>query len=141
MATPDLLDDYTKASFPYETTFSCGQKVRLYAAFGDRVVGASYRTYELDGETVEYLSQALDWDGQGRFGRPGTSYPSMDLAPPPAKMADSIARFEAEIAEAQARLDANPDAPEVWRSADERIVRQLSDKIESLVGKITALAA
>jgi hypothetical protein len=137
MSDIQLLDDYTKATFPCEVTFGNGQKVRLYAAFGDRVVGVSYYSWERDGEVIETLGQVLDWDSQGRFGQSGASYPEMDLVPPPAKLAEGIARFEAEIAKAQARLDANPNAPEAWRSVDQRLVREMHDRIENL----TALRA
>jgi len=136
MATqPDLLDDYTKASFPYETTFGDDhQKVRLYAAFGDRVVGVSYYTYERDGEVSESLGQVLDWSGQGKFGSSTDSYPQMDLAPPPAKVAERVADLQKIVAEIQARLDSNPDAPTEWRNLDERRVAGLGRVIARLTG-------
>lgn len=133
MTNPELLDDYTKATFPYEVKWDDdGGLVRLYAAFGDRVVGASYWVTERNGERVESLRQALDWNGQGKFGTPDVSYPSMDLPPPPAKVGEHIARIELEIAEAEARLAANPDAPEAWRSVDERTVSKLRTSIDRL---------
>jgi hypothetical protein len=143
MATqPDLLDDYTKATFPFETTFGDDhQKVRLYAAFGERVVGASYYTYEHDGEVTESLGQVLDWNGQGKFGSPGTSYPSMDLAPPPAKMAERVAELQQIVAEVQARLDSNPDAPTEWRSVDEKRITDLERVIARLTGGVATLEA
>lgn len=136
MADTELLDDYTEATFPYEVKWDgSGGKVRLYAAFGNRVVGVSYYTYEHDGETVESLGQVLNWDGQGKFGPDGTSYPTMDLPPPPAKLAETVAQWQAVIAETQARLDANPHAPDEWRNADERRVKSLRDKIAELTGE------
>ncbi len=134
----ELLDDYTKAAFPLEVAWPPNTlKVRLFAAFGDRVVGASYGTYERDGETVEWLSQVLDWDGQGKYGTSGATYPDMDLPPPPARQAETIAVWEQEIAAAEARLSSAPDAPQEWRAIDERRITDLREKIARLTGGVS----
>jgi len=131
----ELLDDYTKATFPMELTWSGCGKVRLLAAFQNRVVGVSYGTFERDGETVEYLSQVLDWDGQGKFGTGDNSYPDMDLPPPPAKQAECIAAWEEEIAQCEGRLKGMPDAPQEWRRIDESRIAHLRAKITELIGR------
>lgn len=124
----ELLDDYTKATFPLELPWGDHGKVRLLAAFENGVIGASYGTYERDGVTRETISQAIIWDGQGLFAE--GQYEGMNLPPPPAKVAEKIAALEDEMASAQGRLDGMPDAPAEWRGVDERriaaIIRQLS---------------
>ena len=129
--TDHLLDDYTKATFPLELKWGGCGKVRLLAAFDDKVVGVSYWTYENpDGTVTETLSQVLDWDGQGRFA--GGAHPSMDLPPPPALVAGRVAEMRDEIAAIQKRLDAYPDAPPEWRSKDEANIRHLERRIAEL---------
>lgn len=131
----ELLDDYTKATFPLELEWGGAGKVRLLAAFGDKVVGASYWSQENpDGTVTETLSQVLDWDGRGMFAE--GAHPSMDLPPPPAIVGDRIAELRDKIASIRERLDAHPDAPTEWRSRDEEEVRFLERKIAELEGKV-----
>lgn len=128
----ELLDDYTKATFPLELPWNGSGKVRLLAAFDGKVVGVSYGTYERDGETIEYLNQVLDWNGQGQFA--DNQYPEMNLPPPPAHTASVIAEYEDEIANLRERLDANPTAPKEWRSYDEANIQSLERAIAKLTG-------
>lgn len=128
-----MLDDYTKAEFPYEIPNWNGYgMVRLYGAFDNgRVVGASYWISENeDGSQTEYLSQVLDWDGQGIFSR--GQFDSMNLPPPPAKAAGRVKEISAQIAELEDRLSANPDAPVEWRSVDEAKIKSLREELSRL---------
>lgn len=130
-----MLDDYTKAEFPLDLEWkNGGRKVRLYGAMGKRVFGVSFRTYEVDGETFEELSQSLDWDGQGIFGSDPVQYSSMHLPPPPAKVAARVAELQDQIASAQGRLDGMPDAPQEWRTIDEKAIERAKAQIASLQG-------
>lgn len=126
-----LLDDYTKADFPLEVNWRGSGHVRLYAAFGDKVIGASY--YPATDDCGESLAQVLNWDGQGVFAN--GQYPEMNLPPPPANVAERINKLKNEIASAQSRLDANPDAPQEWRSIDERTIKRCEDEIARLTGR------
>lgn len=126
----ELLDDYTKATFPLEVQWNDYVAVRLLAAFDNQVVGVSYYSFERDGEQVEYLRQALVWSGAGIFA--DGQYPEMNLPPPPAKCKDRVAEIEKLIVETQARLDQHPDAPAEWREADERRLRQWRAQLEKL---------
>jgi len=125
-----MLDDYTKAQFPLDVKWQGGPTVRLYGTMSGRVFGVSFRTYEVDGETHDHFSQSLDWDGQGIYG--GGGYPSMNLVPPPAAVIGHIASIRAEIAAAQARLDAMPEAPVEWRRVDEANISRLTKALEQL---------
>ena len=130
-----MLDDYTKAEFPLDLEWKNGGcKVRLYGTMGGRVFGVAFFTYEVDGETFEELSQSLDWDGQGIFGSDPVQYQSMHLPPPPAKAAAHIAELQDQIASAQGRLDGMPDAPQEWRTIDEKAIEQAKARIAHLQG-------
>ena len=120
----ELFDDYTKATFPLEIVWHENGKVRLLAAFANGVVGVSYHR---DSDGTEYLSQALNWDDQGRFA--GGKYPDMDLPPPPGKANVVANEWQREADAIQTRLDANPDAPEAWRAPDEQRLAALLRKI------------
>lgn len=125
-----MLDDYTKAQFPLDVKWGNGTTVRLYGTMSGSVFGVSFFTREVDGETREDFSQSLHWDGQGIYG--GGGYPSMNLAPPPAAVVGRIAEIRTEIAAAQARLDAMPDAPVEWRRVDEANIDRLNKTLEQL---------
>lgn len=130
-----MLDDYTKAEFPLDLVWKNGGcMVRLYGVIGKRVIGASFRTYQVDGETFEDFGQSLDWDGQGIFGSDPIAYASMHLPPPPAKIAEKVAELQDRIASAQGRLDGMPDAPQEWRSIDERMIERAKAQIAFLQG-------
>jgi len=127
-----LLSNYCDADFPLEVQWQDHGKVRLVAGFpkhgeAGTVVGYSYSA---DCEGNEYVSQALTWDGLGRFS--GTTYPEMDLPPPPATVADQVEALQGEAAAIRDRLFAYPDAPAEWRSADEMKLRRIEDKIKRL---------
>lgn len=130
----DLLDDYTKAEFPLDLPWSYG-KCRLLGAIGDKVVGATcHITTHGDGSEILSLSQSLHWNGQGIYG--SGEHPSMNLPPPPAKVAARVAELQDQIAEAQGRLDSAPDAPQEWRSIDERaITRNMAEIARLTEGK------
>lgn len=132
-----MLDDYTKAEFPLDVRWRNGtSKVRLFAAMGGRVIGASFteRTDEEGNVVGENFGIALDFDGLGRFGSEPGTHPDMDLPPPPALVAAKIAELEDLIASAQGRLDGMPDAPQEWRAIDEKAIAAASAKIAILRG-------
>lgn len=126
----ELLDDYTKATFPLEVMRPNGGHVRLLAAIGERIVGIIYHPGK-DGKP-DALSQVVDWDRFGVFGN--GQYPTMDLPPPPAMVGKRIAELEDERASAQGRLDGMPDAPAEWRGIDERRIVEIDQTIASLRG-------
>lgn len=122
---------YRDVTFPFDTEISDGHaKVRLLAAvcneYNTHIIGYIY--YGDDPATS--CSQVLEWDENGIFG--GGQYPSMDLVPPPSAVEGRLAAINAELAELQKRLDDNPDAPEAWRSADERKIRGLKENLANL---------
>lgn len=127
----ELLDNYCNATFPLDVFFADGRhQAHLFCASSHRVYGVSFYP-GTDGEPS--WSQALDWAGDGSFGAEGRGhFPSMDLAVPPALVDAQCAKYEAEIAEYQARLDANPDAPEAWRKNDEAVIGNLQRMIARL---------
>lgn len=111
---------YAEVEFPHETCFNeNGGKVRLYGCMGQRVFGVHYGVLN-DG--TEYMSQALAWDIDGKFGEGHGSYPSMDLAPPTATIVERAAQFLISMDAAQERLNSCPDAPAEWRRTDERVI-------------------
>lgn len=121
---------YKDVTFPFDTEISGGTaKVRLLACvsndYSTKLVGYTYY-----GDPETDCSQALEWDENGIFG--GGAHPSMNLAPPPGAVEGLLAAMNAEIAEIRQRLDANPNAPEAWRSADERRLRSLEGAVANL---------
>lgn len=127
-----LLDNYAHANFPMEVQWGGSGKVRLVAGFpkqGEcgKVVGFSYH---VDSDGNEFLSQAIDWDGLGKFAK--GRHPGMDLVPPPALVDEEVQSLTSRIAEIRARLDANPDAPKEWRARDEHHIGELDRKIKHL---------
>ncbi len=128
----DLLDDYTKAEFPLDMPWRYG-RVRLYEAFGDKVVGACFVvSTDLEGREVLNPQQSIIWNGQGIYAE--GRHPEMNLPPPPAKIAENITAMQEQIEAAQARLDAMPDAPPEWRGVDERLIAHNEAAIEKLRG-------
>jgi len=130
----ELLDDYTKAQFPLVLKWGNGTaNVRIVGACGDQVIGYSFSHYVDDsGDTIEYLSQALVWNGQGIFAE--GQYPNMNLPPPASRTAERIAILEDEMSVRQGRLDANPDAPVEWRTIDEHRIIAIKREIASMRG-------
>lgn len=128
-----MLDDYTKAEFPLDLHWPNGNsRVRLYGTIGKRVIGASFRTYEVDGEICEDFGQSLDWDGQGLFGSNADQYPTMHLPLPPAMRESRVTALQDEIDAARDRLNSFPDAPPEWRAADERKIASNEEKIAQI---------
>ncbi len=125
----ELLDDYTKAEFPLDIVRDSCVYVRLYGTMSGKVFGVTYFQYE--GRKPE-LSQPLVWDAQGIYS--SGEYPAMNLPPPPALAESRIAELEDEIAAAQGRLDAMPDAPAEWRAVDERRIASNQRTIKQLLG-------
>lgn len=128
----ELLDDYTKADFPLDLPWNYG-RVRLLAAFGDRVVGAVCTVSKAeDGSEVLTFQQSLSWSGDGKYDN--GNHPTMDL-PPPAAVANRVHELREEKARCQERLDAMPDAPVEWRSADKRRIASITRDLAQLTGE------
>ncbi len=121
---------YKDVTFPFDTEFVDGLgKVRLLAAvvndYAAHIIG-----YSCYGDPLTSCSQVLEWDENGIFG--GGGYPTMNLVPPPGVVADRQAALEGEIVEIRHRLNSNPDAPEAWRSRDERQLAALERQLAKL---------
>lgn len=124
-------EDYTKVAFPFDTLCGGDTRARLFATDGTIVIGCTvYGSAE-----NERFSQALAWNADGSFGSNGESYPSMDLPPPPARAQEMVAKIDADLASAQARLSSYPDAPAEWRGRDESLIASLSRRRTVLLGE------
>jgi hypothetical protein len=124
-AIPRDLADWQQAPFPCLTRMGTdGSVVILLAAIGDRVVGAN-----------AHSGSALDWGGDGGFGGTRGTHPTMDLPIPPTLAAEHVAKLREEADTILQRLAANPDAPTVWREADERQLARLERQIAQLTGE------
>lgn len=124
------IQSYKDVSFPFDTEFANdGGKIRLLACvsndYATHIIGYSY--YD---DPLTNCSQVLEWDENGKFGV--GQYPTMDLVPPPGAVESQLQALEAEIAEIRQRLDENPDAPEAWRSGDERRLGELQRKAANI---------
>ena len=124
----ELLDDYTKATFPLDIDLGDMHHARLLATDGVSVVGVFW--YGDDFRIEAHAHHA--WRGDGRWLADPNADAIMHLPPPPALVSARIAEYEAEIASCQARLDANLDAPEAWRKADEVCIGKLQRMIAAL---------
>ena len=115
------LDSYCNATFPLDIDLGDNRHARLLATDGQRVVGVIWYGAEF------YIKDhgAYIWNGDGKWASDPTAGLIMHLPPPPGLVDAVCARYEAEIAEYQARLDANPDAPEAWRKSDEAVIAKL----------------
>jgi hypothetical protein len=122
------IEDYRRATFPMDLTSPSGRSIRLLGVIGDRIIGAVWH-----GESIEtaWSVQALTWNGNGQYSDDG-HYPEMDLPPPPSQRIAAIAALRQDIAIRQARLDANPDAPDEWRNTDMHQIRLAEAKIAAL---------
>lgn len=124
----ELLDNYCNATFPLDVDLGGTRHARLLATDGESVVGVTWY-----GDSFHMGSHcAYIWNGDGKWGSDPSAGHLMHLPPPPALVDAQCAKYEAEIAEYQARLDANPNAPEAWRKADEVVIGRLQRMIEQL---------
>lgn len=130
-----LLDDYTKATFPLDVRFADrSQMARLFCASASRVYGVSYYLGD-DGQPI--WSQALDWAGDGSFGRDmgRGQYPSMDLEIAPMQREAHKDELEHTLSECALRLAENVDAPAEWRAIDEEKMAQARRELAQLNGE------
>ena len=131
MSKSEPLNNYCDATFPLDLQWgeSTNSRVRLLGAVSGKVIGYSYF---LQSDGTRSFSQALHWDGDGRYA--DGAYPQMDLVPPYGMVAARIAEMEADRDAIIADLRANRDAPKRWRNADEARVETLNKYIAQLSG-------
>lgn len=128
------IDSYLEVKFPYETTLREGVNIRLIGVIGNQVIGASYYVSGEGDDRTESFGQSLNWDSEGNYSTGQWNH--MNLMPLPSRQRAVIKGLQEQAAIIVDRLDAHPDASEVWRASDKHALAKLQLAIEKLVKQL-----